>query len=162
MSYEKFIQSRTIARKSTIADTPVFPTFTLDSFIEFETDGYLIGVNWMTAHSNSEAVKSVDLTLPFGFLLAKVSGNALNIPDGLSVTNFSGAQILATHLDYPSDDGAKGTNADSRQTNLAYDANSKRIVLKSGDRLGVYICSNALLGHICNYAYTLTAYFVRS
>lgn len=167
MSYEKFIQSRTIARKVDI--TPAsgyakFPTYTLDSFIEFEVDGYLIGANWMTAHNVSvTGGNHLNVNEPFGFLLAKVSGGNLSIPDGLDVTNFSGAQILASHLDYPSDNGASH-QPDGRQTTLAYDANSKRITLKSNDRLGVYVCQNlnpANNGTI-SFGYTLTAYFVRS
>jgi len=167
MSFEKFIQSRTIARKVDI--TPAsnyakFPAYTLDSFIEFEVDGYLIGANWMTAHNLSvTGGNHLIVGEPFGFLLAKVSGQTLSIPDGLDVTNFSGAQILASHLDYPTNDGSEH-QPDGRQTTLAYDANSKRIVLKSNDRLGVYVCQNlnpAQNGTI-SFGYTLTAYFVRS
>ena len=167
MSYEKFIQSRTIARKVDI--TPAsgyakFPSYTLDSFIEFETDGYLIGANWMTAHNLSvTGGNHLVVGEPFGFLLAKVSGLQLSIPAGGDITNFSGAQILASHLDYPSDDGANH-QPDGRQTTLAYDANSKRIVLKSNDRLGVYVCQNLDLtkNGTISFGYTLTAYFVRS
>ena len=39
MSFDKFIQSRTIAVRGTIGGASRFPIFTLDSFIEFENDG---------------------------------------------------------------------------------------------------------------------------
>lgn len=160
MSFDKFIQSRTIGVSGSIGGAKVFPNFALDSFIEFETDGYLIGAHLMTSHvSDGLAAGAVIITRPFGFMLAKASTSLLTLPAGGNTTAFSGAQILVTHLDYPSTDGATSLNSADRQTTIGYDADTKRIPLKSNDRLGVFICSNA--GAVAqNYSYTLTAYFV--
>lgn len=163
MSFDKFIQSRTIGVRGSIgpgAPARLFPSFALDSFIEFENDGYLIGAHFMTAHaSDSLAAGAVDITRPFGFMLAKASTALLSLPSGGNITAFSGAQILITHLDYASTDGAANLNSADRQTTIGYDADTKRIPLKSNDRLGVFICHN--VGTVPqNYSYTLTAYFV--
>jgi len=160
MSFDKFIQSRTIAVRGTVGSSTRFPIFTLDSFIEFENDGYLIGAHFMTAHvSDGLAAGAILINRPFGFMLAKSTGQILSVPAGGNVTAFSGAQILVTHLDYASNDGAASLNSADRQTTIGYDADTKRIPLKSNDRLGVYICSNASAVSQ-NYSYTLTAYFV--
>lgn len=161
MSFDKFIQTRTIARK-VLLPAVNFPTFNLDSYIDFETDGYLVGVHFMVTH-NVETVGggAIDPDKPCGAIVAKVSGPALTIPPGGEVTNFSGAQILVSHLALPDTDGASNAESNSRQTTIAYDADSKRIPVKSNDRLGVYLCSNSLASQT-NFAYTLTAYFVRS
>ena len=160
MSFDKFIQSRTIAVRRNVGAGQQFPAYQLDSFIEFENDGYLIGAHFMTAHASDSLGAGAVLTdRPFGFMLAKASTSLLSIPAGGDVTAFSGAQILITHLDYPSTNGLSSLNSSDRQTTIAYDAATKRIPLKSNDRLGVFICSNA--GLITqNYSYTLTAYFV--
>lgn len=160
MSFDKFIQSRTIAVRGSIGTGQRFPNYQLDSFIEFETDGFLIGAHFMTSHASDSLVAgAVTTNRPFGFMLGKASTSLLTLPAGGNVTAFSGAQILITHLDYPSNDGATSLNSADRQTTIAYDADTKRIPLKSNDRLGVFICSNA--GAVSqNYSYTLTAYFV--
>lgn len=160
MSFDKFIQNRTIAVRGSIGTGQRFPSFQLDSYIEFENDVYLIGAHFMTAHaSDSLAAGAVLTNRPFGFMLAKASTTLLTVPAGGNVTAFSGAQILITHLDYPSTDGVANLNSADRQTTIAYDADTKRIPLKSNDRLGVFICHNA--GAVPqNYSYTLTAYFV--
>ena len=54
MSFDKFIQTRTIARK-VVLPLVSFPTFNLDSFIDFEADGYLVGVHFMVTH-NADAL----------------------------------------------------------------------------------------------------------
>ena len=167
MSFDKFIQTRTIARATTISGgaNNTFPTYQLDSFIDFEADGYLVGVHFMIAHNNNlEENGSLDASLPNGAVVAKVSGDSITIPGGGNYTDFSGAQILVSHLDMASNnsDLAGGDyNPGARQTTIAYDADSKRIPIKSNDRLGVYLCTNATTG-IANFRYTLTAYFVRS
>ena len=98
MSFDKFIQTRTIARQTTPSG-PLFPGYTLDSFIDFETDGYLVGIHFMLAHNAGDiAANAIDPTFPAGGIVAKVSGDALSIPAGGSVTNFSGAQILLSLL----------------------------------------------------------------
>lgn len=160
MSFDKFIQTRTIARKTAITG-PLFPTYNLDSYIDFEADGYLVGVHFMASH-NSATLNGVDTSQPCGAIVAKVSGDSLHIPPGGSFTDFSGAQILVSHLALPDNDnlGTSFVEA-SRQTTIAYDADSKRIPIKSNDRLGVYLCSNST-GGATNFSYTLTAYFVRS
>jgi hypothetical protein len=89
-------------------------------------------------------------------------GDVLSIPAGGNITNYSGAQILISHLDYPANTGTTtDANPTSRQTTIAYDADSKRIPIRSNDRLGVYLCSNSDSAPT-NFAFTLTAYFVRS
>ena len=161
MSFDKFIQTRTIARKVSVPSVS-FPTYNLDSYIDFEADGYLVGVHFMVSHNVATAVANgVNPDLPSGAIVAKVSGNALSIPGGGSFTDFSGAQILVSHLAFPDSDGAIKLESNSRQTTIAYDADSKRIPIKSNDRLGVYLCSNANVSEV-NFSYTLTAYFVRS
>lgn len=165
MSFDKFIQTRTIAKQSNIPPTAgyVFPTYTLDSFIDFETDGFLVGIHFMVTHA-SDVLEDLACTLqsPNGAMIAKVSGDVLAIPPGGDITNYSGAQILVSHLDFPANNGtATDANPGARQTTIAYDADSKRIPIKSNDRLGVYLCTNANNGNV-NFAYTLTAYFVRS
>jgi len=162
MSYDKFIQSRTIAQSVDLFSVP-FPQFKLASFINFETDGYLVGVHFMMCHNvSAETANAIDIGLPAGAVVAKVSGDPdMSIPEGGDVTNYSGAQILLSHLSAPSGDGSTSLESDSRQTTIAYDADSKRIPIKSNDRLGVYLCSNALAVSV-NFHYTLTAYFVRS
>jgi len=161
MSFDKFIQTRTIARKP-ILGAVAFPTFNLDSYIDFEADGFLVGIHFMVTH-NATAIGAgaVDTTLPAGAIVAKVSGDAVSIPAGGQFTNFSGAQILVSHLNLPDSDGTLALESSSRQTTIAYDADSKRIPIKSNDRLGVYLCSNASASNI-QFAYTLTSYFVRS
>ena len=162
MSFDKFIQSRTIAVQGSIGAGQSFPNYKLDSFIEFETDGFLIGAHFMTAHaSGGLAAGAVVVNQPFGFMLAKASTSLLTLPAGGNVTNFSGAQILVTHLDYPSTNGFSSLNSADRQTTIAYDADTKKFPLKSNVRLWVFICSNAGT-FFQNYSYTLTAYFVRS
>ena len=164
MSFDKFIQSRTIAKKETFLSSTVgfFPNYILSSFIDFETDGYLVGIQYMCAHNNvALGAGTIDPSLPVGSIVAKVSSDGLSIPQGGNVTNFSGAQILLSHLSAPSSDGTSTLESDSRQTTIAYDADSKRIPIKSNDRLGVYLCSNGVLDPV-NFFYTLTAYFVRS
>jgi hypothetical protein len=101
---------------------------------------------------------------PNGAIVAKVSGEQLSIPAGGTTTDFSGAQILISHLATPSEQSsATNLNPDSRQTTIAYDADSKRIPIKSNDRLGVYLCSNSDQDEPATvFHYTLTAYFVRS
>lgn len=161
MSFDKFIQTRTIARKPNLGKI-AFPTFNLDSYIDFEADGYLVGVHFMVTHNAAATgANAIDPQLPSGAIVAKVSGDALSIPAGGSFTDFSGAQILVSHLAFPDSDGASKLESNSRQTTIAYDADSKRITIKSNDRLGVYLCSNANGANI-NFAYTLTSYFVRS
>jgi len=161
MSFDKFIQTRTIARKI-LVPAVTFPTYNLDSFIDFEADGYLVGVHFMVTHNaGALGAGAIDPTKPSGAIVAKVSGDAITIPAGGNVTNFSGAQILVSHLALPDTDGTLSLESNSRQTTIAYDADSKRIPIKSNDRLGVYLCSNADASNI-QFAYTLTAYFVRS
>ncbi|NBZ96575.1 MAG: hypothetical protein EBR40_09155 [Proteobacteria bacterium] len=104
---------------------------------------------------------AIDPAQPAGAIVAKVSGDALTIPEGGSFTNYSGAQVLVSHLALPDTDGTNNAESNSRQTTIAYDADSKRITIKSNDRLGVYLCSNALASNL-NFSYTLTSYFVRS
>lgn len=138
----------------------LFPAYTLDSYIDFEADGFLVGVHFMITHNNDGA-GAIATDYPAGAIVAKVSGDALHIPPGGNFTDFSGAQILVSHLALPDSDGTTSRESNSRQTTIAYDADSKRIPIKSNDRLGVYLCSNADTADI-NFAYTLTAYFVRS
>lgn len=162
MSFDKFIQTRTIAQYKKIAGNAgtTFPTYQLASFIDFETDGFLVGIHFMFSHNIRDiGGASVDFNLPAGAIVAKVSGDILSIPAGGDITNYSGAQILISTLNFPSQ--ATTANDASRQTTIAYDADSKRIPIKSNDRLGVYICSNGNESEV-NFAYTLTAYFVRS
>ncbi|NDD67655.1 hypothetical protein EBZ35_08445 [bacterium] len=162
MSFDKFIQTRTIAQKVTLSGFS-FPTYSLDSFIEFETDGYLVGIHFMVTHNaipGGEA-GAIDPTKPAGAIVAKVSGDILNLPAGGNFTNYSGAQILVSHLALPDSDANSNLESNSRQTTIAYDADSKRIPMKSNDRLGVYLCTNSDTSAI-NFAYTLTAYFVRA
>lgn len=161
MSFDKFIQTRTIARTVSLPAVD-FPTFNLDSFIDFESDGYLVGIHFMVTHNaGALGAGAIDPTKPSGAIVAKVSGDAVTIPAGGNVTNFSGAQILVSHLALPDTDGTLSLESNSRQTTIAYDADSKRIPVKSNDRLGVYLCSNADAQNV-TFAYTLTAYFVRS
>jgi hypothetical protein len=164
MSFDKFIQTRTIAKYQSGNDlfNSNFPTYALSSFIDFETDGYLVGIHFMFASADGDLEGgAVDPTKPSGAIVAKVSGDILNLPAGGDVTNYSGAQVLISHLEFPKDDGETQFNPASRQTTIAYDADSKRIPIKSNDRLGVYICQNSN-NNPQNFAYTLTAYFVRS
>jgi hypothetical protein len=165
MSFDKFIQTRTIAKTQTLPNSPssTFPNYLLSSFIDFETDGYLVGIHFMvTHHSDGLAVGALDFTKPCGAIVAKVSGDVLGIPPGGDITNYSGAQVLISHLEYPTNTGTEtDSNPGSRQTTIAYDADSKRIPIKSNDRLGVYLCGNADI-YDPSFAYTLTAYFVRS
>lgn len=166
MSYDKFIQSRTIAKTDQVAaGAAQFPTFKLSSFISFETDGFLVGVHFMHTHNaNSSNAGSFDATKPCGAIVAKVSGDLLNLPAGGNTTNFSGAQILLSHLALPNDDGSATPSplqSESRQTTIVYDAESKRIPVKSDDKLGVYLCGNGANAIATNFNYTLTAYFVR-
>lgn len=161
MSFDKFIQTRTIARKTALT-TVNFPSYNLDSYIDFEADGYLVGIHFMITHNaNGVGANSIIPSRPSGAIVAKVSGDALSIPAGGSFTDFSGAQILVSHLAFPDTDGTVSRESNSRQTTIAYDADSKRIPIKSNDRLGVYLCSNADT-QLINFAYTLTSYFVRS
>jgi len=168
MSFDKFIQTRTIARAVSIGGSNLntFPAYQLDSFIDFETDGYLVGIHFMLSHNNNlEAEPAIDTTLPNGAIVAKVSGDVLAIPAGGDITNYSGAQVLISCLEMPNGAGDstsdKDRNPGSRQTTIAYDADSKRIPIKSNDRLGVHLCTNATSGAVY-FCYTLTAYFVRS
>jgi hypothetical protein len=143
----------------------IFPTYLLSSFIDFETDGFLVGIHFMVSHnSNTDNTTSMNPQLPNGAIVAKVSGNELSLPAGGTTTDFSGAQVLISHLATPSEpSSATNLNPDSRQTTIAYDADSKRIPIKSNDRLGVYLCSNADSNEDATiFHYTLTAYFVRS
>lgn len=161
MSFDKFIQTRTIARKISLPGID-FPTYNLDSYIDFEADGFLVGVHFMVTHNaGALGAGAIDPTKPSGAIVAKVSGDALHIPPGGQFTDFSGAQILVSHLALPDTDGTLSLESNSRQTTIAYDADSKRIPIKSNDRLGVYLCSNADAQEV-TFAYTLTAYFVRS
>jgi len=161
MSFDKFIQSRTIA-KYDADQQKAFPLYQLSSFIELETDGYLVGIHFMLAGAADDpAVYSSGE--PNGAIVAKTSGDLLQIPAGGNTTDYSGAQILISSLEFPSQNivnPAPPLNMEpiSRQTTIAYDADSKRIPIKSNDRLGVYLCSNGSRV----FAYTLTAYFVRS
>jgi hypothetical protein len=168
MSFDKFIQTRTIAKASLVGGTNLntFPSYQLDSFIDFETDGYLVGIHFMLSHNNNlEAENAIDTTLPNGAIVAKVSGDVLTIPAGGNITNYSGAQVLISCLEMPNGAGVDGADNDrnpgSRQTTIAYDADSKRIPIKSNDRLGVHLCTNSTTG-LVYFRYTLTAYFVRS
>lgn len=169
MSFDKFIQTRTIARAVTVGGSNVntFPRYKLDSFIDFETDGYLVGIHFMLSHNNNleNGEDAIDTTLPNGAIVAKVSGDTLAIPGGGDITNYSGAQVLISSLEMPNGAGDssqdKDRNPGSRQTTIAYDADSKRIPIKSNDRLGVHLCTNATAG-VVYFRYTLTAYFVRS
>jgi hypothetical protein len=168
MSFDKFIQTRTIARAKTFQGqnlTARFPRYVLDSFIEFETDGYLVGVHFMLSHNNNITDEDIiEPALPNGAIVAKVSGDVLSLPPGGDTTNYSGAGILISSLEMPNGTGAppeNDRNAGSRQTTIAYDADSKRIPIKSNDRLGVYLCTNSANGDVY-FRYTLTAYFVRS
>jgi len=82
MSFDKFIQTRTIAKTENLPSIP-FPLYKLSSFIEFETDGYLVGVHFMLASvADNLAVGAVDYALPNGAIVAKVSGDQLSIPAG--------------------------------------------------------------------------------
>lgn len=164
MSFDKFIQTRVIAEQGaqTVGTQTLFPTYQLLSFISFETDGYLIGAQMMSTHNAAGAgANNVLYNSPVGFLLAKVSGPQLTLPQGGSTNNFSAAQVLISHLEFPSSVGNQDLHAGSRQTIVAYDAESKRIPIKSNEQLGIYGCFNADNADI-NYAYTLIAYFVRS
>lgn len=164
MSFDKFIQTRVIAEQGlrSNANQTLFPTYELLSYVSFETDGYLIGAQMMSTHNASgAAANNVLHGFPVGFIMAKVSGPQLTIPQGGSSSNFSAAQILVSHLEFPSSVGNQDLHAGSRQTIVAYDAESKRIPIKSNEQLGVYGCFNADTKNI-NYAYTLTLYFVRS
>lgn len=165
MSFDKFIQSRTIANRANIGPSNIanFPSYVLNSFIDFETDGFLVGLHFMVSHvSEGLAVGTCNLLNPNGAIVAKVSGDVLSIPPGGTTTNYSGAQILISHLDFPANSGTTtDANPGSRQTTIAYDADSKRIPIKSNDRIGVYLCQNANDENV-TFAYTLTAYFVRS
>jgi len=165
MSFDKFIQTRTIAKTENLSGSSIyiFPSYALSSFIDFETDGFLVGLHFMVSHASDVLlVDACNLQRPNGAIVAKVSGDVLSIPPGGNLTNYSGAQILISHLDFPANGGTTtDANPGARQTTIAYDADSKRIPLKSNDRLGVYLCTNAQDENV-NFAYTLTAYFVRS
>jgi len=171
MSFDKFIQTRTIARAVSLGGSNLntFPSYQLDSFIDFETDGYLVGIHFMLSHNNNleNGDNAINTTLPNGAIVAKVSGDVLAIPAGGDITNYSGAQVLISCLEMPNGAGNGDTGEDkdrnpaSRQTTIAYDADSKRIPIKSNDRLGVHLCTNASAGFVY-FRYTLTAYFVRS
>lgn len=166
MSFDKFIQTRTIAKTQIMQPTGLhvtFPAYLLSSFIDFETDGFLVGIHFMVSH-NSTGSYSMNTDLPNGAIVAKVSGDQLSLPAGGTTTDFSGAQVLISHLSTPSElSSVTNLNPDSRQTTIAYDADSKRIPIKSNDRLGVYLCSNSDLDSADTiFHYTLTAYFVRS
>jgi len=164
MSFDKFIQTRVIAQNGsrTSATQKTFPEYGLLSFISFETDGYLIGAQMMTTHnSDAPQANAIDSNLPVGFILAKTSGPALSLPQGGITNNFSAAQVLISHLEFPSSDGTSSLESGARQTIVAYDAESKRIPVKSNEQLGVYGCFNADQSSI-NFAYTLIAYFVRA
>jgi hypothetical protein len=163
MSFDKFIQTRTIAKSDLVLlNEAVFPTYKLSSFIDFENDGFLVGIHFMVTN-NQNAQNWTAISGPDGAMVAKVSGDNISIPPGGNATNYSGASILLSHLDLlggppvPSDP-TPSWRPSSRQTTIAYDADSKRIPIKSNDRLGVYLCSNG----DTNFSYTLTAYFVRS
>jgi hypothetical protein len=163
MSFDKFIQTRTIAKKQIIApNQAVFPTYTLSSYIDFETDGFLVGLHFMITHQvDNPGATSLNFVDPAGAIVAKVSGDLLSLPAGGDVTNYSGAQILVSSLSHPGSNSDTDFNQSSRQTTIAYDADSKRIPIRSNDRLGVYLCGNGNDSSL-NFAYTLTAYFVRS
>lgn len=164
MSFDKFIQTRVIAQQSSrsAATQKTFPEYELLSFISFETDGYLIGAQMMTTHNaTATGAAAINSNEPVGFLLAKTSGSALSLPAGGNTNNFSAAQVLISHLEFPSSTGSSSLESGSRQTIVAYDAESKRIPVKSNEQLGVYGCFNASASDI-NFAYTLIAYFVRS
>ena len=171
MSFDKFIQTRTIARAVEVGGSNLntFPSYQLDSFINFETDGYLVGLHFMLSHNNNLETgdPAIDTTLPNGAIVAKVSGDVLAIPAGGDITNYSGAQVLISCLEMPNGAGMEGSGEDndrnpgSRQTTIAYDADSKRIPIKSNDRIGVHLCTNGTAG-LVYFRYTLTAYFVRS
>jgi len=164
MSFDKFIQTRVIAQEGfrTSLTQKQFPEYGLLSFVSFETDGYLIGAQMMTTHAaDALNANGIIFTKPVGFILAKTSGPALALPAGGITSNFSAAQVLISHLEYPSSDGASSLEGGARQTIVAYDAESKRIPVKSNEQLGVYGCFNANISSI-NFAYTLIAYFVRS
>jgi hypothetical protein len=141
-----------------------FPTYLLSSFIDFETDGFLVGIHFMVSHNSIFGGSySMDNNLPNGAIVAKVSGDQISLPAGGTTTDFSGAQVLISHLATPSTTSSNANlNPDSRQTTIAYDADSKRIPIKSNDRLGVYLCANASAPSSSIFHYTLTAYFVRS
>lgn len=167
MSFDKFIQTRTIAKTQAMQPSGgnfQFPLYLLSSFIEFETDGFLVGLHFMLTHSSNGGVMNISFLVPNGAIVAKVAGNELSLPAGGTTTDFSGAQVLISHLACADNtSGAISLNSDSRQTTIAYDADSKRIPIKSNDRLGVYLCSNSILGQPATiFHYTLTAYFVRS
>ena len=164
MSFDKFIQTRVIAQQGTrsFVTQSVFPAYGLLSFISFETDGYLLGAQMMTSHNAGNInAGAINPTLPVGFILAKTSGPALSLPEGGVTNNFSAAQVLISHLEFPSSDGSSSLEGGARQTIVAYDAESKRIPVKSNEQLGVYGCFNAG-AEDCNFAYTLIAYFVRA
>jgi len=161
MSFDKFIQSRTIAKVEGVSEIG-FPLYQLSSFIEFETDGYLVGIHFMLS-GTADDPEIYNRGIPNGAIVAKTSGDLLQIPAGGNTTDYSGAQILVSSLEFPSQSAINptppaNTEPISRQTTIAYDADSKRIPIKSNDKLGVYLCSNG--SRI--FAYTLTAYFVRS
>jgi len=141
-----------------------FPTYFLSSFIDFETDGFLVGIHFMVSHNSTDILTAMNTDFPNGAIVAKVSGENLSLPAGGTTTDFSGAQVLISHLTTPSETSSlNNLNPDSRQTTIAYDADSKRIPIKSNDRLGVYLCSNSDSGQQnVIFHYTLTAYFVRS
>jgi hypothetical protein len=163
MTFDKFIQTRTIAKTDLVpAGTVEFPNYRLSSFIEFDTDGCLVGMQFMSAHNQTgTGANANNPDLPVGAFIAKVSADNLSIPAGGDVTNYSGAQILISHLSCPDTSGTNSLHSDSRQTTIAYDADSKRIPIKSNDKLGVYICGNGADQDV-QFHYTLTAYFVRS
>jgi len=164
MSFDKFIQTRVIAQTGsrTSVTQSVFPAYGLLSFISFETDGYLLGAQMMTTHNAAAAgAGAIDPTKPVGFILAKTSGPALSLPEGGVTNNFSAAQVLISHLEFPSSDGTSSLEGGARQTIVAYDAESKRIPVKSNEQLGVYGCFNAAAQN-SNFAFTLIAYFVRA
>jgi hypothetical protein len=163
MSFDKFIQNRTIAKTDLVtAGSYEFPKYRLSSFIEFETDGFLVGIQFMSAHNQTgTGAGSNNPDLPVGTFIAKVSADDISIPAGGNITNYSGAQILISHLATPDTSGTNSLHSDSRQTTIAYDADSKRIPIKSNDKLGVYICGNGANNDV-QFHYTLTAYFVRS
>ena len=84
MSFDKFIQSRTIAKTDLVPlGTYEFPKYRLSSFIEFETDGFLVGIQFMSAHNqNGSGAGSVNPNLPVGSFIAKVSADDISIPAG--------------------------------------------------------------------------------
>lgn len=164
MSFDKFIQTRVIAQTGsrTNANQSTFPTYELLSFISFETDSYLLGAQMMTTHNASGVgAAALDPNLPVGFIVAKTSGPTLTLPQGGATNNFSAAQVLISHLEFPSSSGATSLEDGARQTIVAYDAESKRIPVKSNEQLGVYGCFNADVQGV-NFAFTLIAYFVRA